>query len=677
MTSISDLPPFALDQILGRRDTSYVIIKLWLCGDFKLQSKLATGLTFLELKNHPFGTCLVPAVISHLRSLRHLSLDSPSKLAKDSSDWSEILRSWPNSLESLSIRSTDNWQHCLWQPSATHYTRGVSRAIEFETLFPRLQTLAFPSHNDTRPHFIAASLFAALPSSLTVLDAPIMFTAPFEPLSSLPPTIRSVRASWDLGLVSLTDPNRNHLDVDNALDELRASFASAPHTLETFQVGFGNLHFKVQLTIPPTVWAKSSELETNSEHYWLPKSLLEVDWTETGTPTWTPSIARTMPSTLQSLRLCYVNSFLFRSAGSNWVAELPKSLKTLHVEDSNHTDLVSHIHMLPRGLTEISLQSLNDYNKGIFGDWSTIPGANCWPSNLTKLDLHQFFLEPSEIIHLPQTVTNLRIVVDSDTRAAEKPVLQTKLLPAALIVLDLSWGENVTLSLSLERFNLQSCALCFEGDELYLFHPSPFKHLPKSLETLLLGFIDLDSAHKPYSTPEIDLPNLKTLTVCRANRDWFEFFPRSLEDFKIQDLEVESPFTDDVQLFKHLPASLVFLEIIGAMGYAKLPTQDLAHLTSLRSLHLSYDWILSSDQIRYLPPTLTKLDMCDLKPSDEDLRFLPKHLKSWRLDNLTPALVECLPIAALSSFAMLSYHGFPYDLREIVIERVRQAAVYQ
>ena len=60
MQTIADLPPFAIDQIIGHRDTSYVVIKLWLCGFRKLHSKLSEGLTFLELRGHPAG---VPANI--------------------------------------------------------------------------------------------------------------------------------------------------------------------------------------------------------------------------------------------------------------------------------------------------------------------------------------------------------------------------------------------------------------------------------------------------------------------------------------------------------------------------------------------------------------------------------------------------------------------------------------
>lgn len=52
MQLVSDLPPYVLDQILGACDSSYVFIKLWLCGDRKLNDKLSMGLTLLDLKCH-------------------------------------------------------------------------------------------------------------------------------------------------------------------------------------------------------------------------------------------------------------------------------------------------------------------------------------------------------------------------------------------------------------------------------------------------------------------------------------------------------------------------------------------------------------------------------------------------------------------------------------------------
>ena len=361
MTSISDFPAFVLDQIIGTRDTSYVALKLWLSGDCKLRNKLAIGLTFIDLKCHPFGDCRVPKVISHLRSLRHISLYSPHSLVETTSEWPEIIRSWPSSLESLSIHSKDEWQQCLWQANSTHYTRGSSHAIEFETLFPRLQTLALATkgYSLACPAFIDSSLCAALPSSLTELKVPINFTPPYEPLSSLPPNIRHLRGqiSWSFG----------NMNEDDALDELRKCFANAPSSLESLSD---------PATSTGSVWAKNIELVTQSEHCWFPKSLLELKWARP-CPPFSPSIARTMPPNLHTLQLGDINIESYRSNPSNWISDLPRSLTNLSIRISDASvDLTSHVSCLPPSLVDLELLSIMSTESLPFGDWRSVSFAS-------------------------------------------------------------------------------------------------------------------------------------------------------------------------------------------------------------------------------------------------------------------------------------------------------------
>lgn len=102
MQAISDLPPFVIDQILGFRDTSFVVIKLWLCGDKRFNAKLSEGLTYFHLQSHPYAKPKFPRIVSNLRSLRHFSIFAYGSLAPQHK-WPGIVRSWPSSLESLAI----------------------------------------------------------------------------------------------------------------------------------------------------------------------------------------------------------------------------------------------------------------------------------------------------------------------------------------------------------------------------------------------------------------------------------------------------------------------------------------------------------------------------------------------------------------------------------------------
>lgn len=181
MTLISSLPPFLIDQIIGTASTSYVVIKLWLCGDQNFNEKLSKGVTFIDLKSHPLSACEFPRIVSQLQSLRHLSLSTHQGLRDCYSNWPEVVRTFPNTLESLSLSFEDAGE-CVWNLDSkdpyhpirnpaveTTFSRGKSSAIEFETLFPRLRTLTLASLGSSDivsgELFSAPSIISDLPSS--------------------------------------------------------------------------------------------------------------------------------------------------------------------------------------------------------------------------------------------------------------------------------------------------------------------------------------------------------------------------------------------------------------------------------------------------------------------------------------------------------------------------------
>ena len=104
MFVISDFPPYVIDQIVGVQDTSYVVTKLWLCGNMKLNDKLSKGLTFLDLRCHALGSDgadPIPAQsLIHLPLLKDLCIDSIPVMP------SSILKTLPRSLTHLQIDTT-------------------------------------------------------------------------------------------------------------------------------------------------------------------------------------------------------------------------------------------------------------------------------------------------------------------------------------------------------------------------------------------------------------------------------------------------------------------------------------------------------------------------------------------------------------------------------------------
>ena len=190
MVSLCDLPPFVIDQVIGTRDTSYVVIKLWLCGNRQHHSKLSTGLTFLELQGHPLGTFCFPKLIKHLRSLRMFSISGNWSLIRKGEPHTSLIESLPPTLEHLTLCPEHDVPKLIWnQVIVTQYPRGPSESIDLEALFPRLKSLKFYSWA-----YFTSDFFPALPSSLTSLDASIELTPSDTILmSALPPNLRILR----------------------------------------------------------------------------------------------------------------------------------------------------------------------------------------------------------------------------------------------------------------------------------------------------------------------------------------------------------------------------------------------------------------------------------------------------------------------------------------------------
>ena len=112
MLPIVDFPSEVLSQIFGSKDSSYLVIKIWLCGSTTLNKKLSNGLARFDLSLHRFATCKFPRLVFEFYNLRHFALRSLKPLRSDPSDWTEVMKSLPKTLVSLSLHCP-NSQHCL------------------------------------------------------------------------------------------------------------------------------------------------------------------------------------------------------------------------------------------------------------------------------------------------------------------------------------------------------------------------------------------------------------------------------------------------------------------------------------------------------------------------------------------------------------------------------------
>lgn len=682
---LSDLPPFVFDQILGNSDASYLVIRLWLVGDKTLQDKLSRGLTYLDLKRHRFALCHIPHMIARLRSLRHFSHYAETSLRALYLPYClpARLRSLPSTLEYLALNDIPFNADEAFNRIESTYSRGASVVIELETLFPNLHTLKLK----IAPH----DLFPALPTSLTRLEGHISLDyfsgADTHSISKLPPGLLHLTGPVDWTLEDRYRSDNAYFlattsDVycsEEAVDAIRLDFANAPPGLQTI-----NVHRHVR-------WSRPTELHNSSYTFWLPKTLVEIDWTPSNCPPWAPILARSMPPNLHTLLLGEINLEAYATANSNWVEDLPRSITKLAVSPENRgmiLDFASYGRFLPPGLTSLELATPERHSFGRFGDWSKITGIDYWPSKLSTLGLLKFWIEPSDIIHLPRTLSTLSVSVSSSNAASkigDTPQLCTDQLPPRLTSLNLAWTSLVNINVSLKHLPLKKCTLQYQ-EPINQSKYFPYEILHRFSDTLTY----LKLANICITPPsqkevlELPLPNLTSLKILATHCKLFKFIPRNVRYLSIKFISgiPESPLLRAGQLFQHLPASLSALILKEAWSNLQndfeLPPQRLDHLRSLLHLRLTCVHKVSSGMLKQLPQSLKHLDIKITELKDDDAPFIPPRLITCLIPNVTLALVQNIPIAALAGInADKSPVKVSHELEEIAQERVSQASIHQ
>ena len=683
MFVISDFPPYVIDQIVGVQDTSYVVIKLWLCGSFQLNTKLSKGLNYLRLKCHKLGECRFPRLISQLTSLRHLTIHSRGNLAESKHDWPEIMRSLPNRLELLAIVS-DDFDYCIWNyedveniPHKRTYTRGKPHVIEFATLFPRLHTLELLSPWGYDP--LSSELIPALPASLTHLYAALELSYYVEKgdhadgsddygfkqpltishLSRLPPNIMLLESiSW-------------FWNSSKDFDAMRRDFANAPSSLQTIKFAY------------PLAWVRDKDDEC-----WLPKSLTKVDWHIYDCPPWSSTRARTMPSQLRTLSLRDVDLLSFGT--TNGVADLPRSLTSLRADPYNFSDnFVEYGHLLPPHLTKLTLWNSVADSFCEFNTWSTISGNNYWPSTLKSLKIEDFWIDPRAVVNLPKTLETLALIVSAPATREEieqNLVLHASMLPPNLTSLHLTWTPKVTINLALAKFDsILTLTLQFQSEKRAALPTTHlFDRLPKSLTTLKLLNVGILAPIEGNSlSDDLKLPNLTSLEASYIySIDLFKHLPHGLRNLDVGIILpssiVESPLLADGQLYKDLPPTLTRLRVLFNLGpnfkSPSIPAQSFNHLPLLKHLCIGSIPKMPSNILRTLPRSLTHLQLNVTEWNEDDLPYLPPQLHVCYLENITPKVVEYMSLRSLGS---LDQDELSSEVSDIAKNRVLQASQNQ
>lgn len=187
---LAHLPAEILGRILDSKDSSYLVVTLWNCGDRLLSEKLTSGVQYVHLVSNLQHRCHWPRVLSELRHLRYLSINSDEDLLDNMNEWMEQLTALPATLEHLGLNSPDSSiavAVLLPRFFDSHEPRHPIIAR-----FPRLSSLDInaidaadleflpPTITDLKTDKLCFNGSLYFPSSLQFLDATLVFNGPSQ-----------------------------------------------------------------------------------------------------------------------------------------------------------------------------------------------------------------------------------------------------------------------------------------------------------------------------------------------------------------------------------------------------------------------------------------------------------------------------------------------------------------
>ena len=588
-------------------------INLWICGNPLFNLKLANSATTVEKRTISSNDSLrtkFPSLLFNCIALRTLSLISSSSLLEDPRQWTATLQKLPQTLEFIKLESLESHLaimnfHPDWTSSdplyiTTDYSRGSSRFIDLEPLFPRLHTLQLlSSARNAGEDAFASEDLAGLPSTLTCFwSIPIVIDGDSSFMRALP------RSLVDLDMPVTVRMNRGGVHED---------FAHAPPGLHTF---------------PDLSWVG---LQTDLS--WIPKTLTHCNLSSPFV--FDETTVHQLPKGLRSLTLSKTNStnFFAASPSENWVALLPRSLTNLDLFSSFMLSIkADDIPFLPPALTCLSC------NRGLLDFESIRSGAISWSNtpSLVILSIPANIITPDDFILLPRTLTYVRTQVRHANQVVK---IDSKTLPPSLTVLDLSGQQTLSFSDELPStltvlFALESTVPTFGLDV------ESVAKLPATLSKLSVNLIGSHTA-LGQSGLRFTLPSaLVTLNVFQWYTDWASFIPRTVTSLTIVILKViKTKNLGEKDLFCDFPPNLTLLSLREMAKYGPQRTQpnqlsasSFSSLAHLRSLKIPpSDASFPSATLQSLPKSLEELHFGLQSLEESDAPFLPPSATSLRL----------------------------------------------
>lgn len=644
------LPRELLAQVLGYDGISFLVVRLWKTGDKILQSKLALSVTHVRLAADPESTHPYPTVLSKLNNLRSLfvrcaewpisrEVRMSTEISKLSSTLEELRIVMPD-VPNAVLNFAPDWTSSIPKYITKEYRLGQSRWIDLGQHFPRLHTLELNNNSLLR----ASSMFDAK----QVLD-----------FAALPPTLTCLRTSQieldrrQSRLFSLLPRGLLRL-------ESRLSAATAPSDCAAVPP---NLNF-IEDYIPP--WGEGFA--------WMPTTLTG----NFGRLSWSLKLARTLPPSLSSLKIDWIEHDTFVEADSHWTAYWPPKLESLTLqllsENDATNDLAAQLVSFPQSLTRLSWGPSP-------GSWAsfveTASDQLSWPPLLHTLWIKDCIIQPEDIHLLPKTLKSLSFALQTGM-VSEPITLDASLLPPALTYL--------TVDCMVARANLIiKDYLPSTLTQLSIDFGTLGSHglVESSLQGLhrLDSLTDLKVSSADYSQDFMPtLPaKLTSLWISTWKSSWLQVLPRSLYILEIpcllcDDLDVHH----ELDFFHGLSPRLTSLVIhkvenpVSTVYIKPLLIKDFPTLPNLTTLKIPGErFTFTSSVIRTLPKGLRIMTFPFERIDEEDAPFIPTGLRYIHLGTVisqTP-----LPLYLADHWPLLTptylIPRMDADFRRAVIER--------
>ena len=621
---LNDLPPFLLEHILGYEGASFLL--LWTCGDAALNAKMVKFITFARLRTVWALQAGIPPLLFKLRSLRTLELKSRGSMLPDPRDWLTVLESLPDTLETLRIESGDVFYFplnlALWSPSLPifiqkAYPMGASRFHDFSAWFPRLQTLGLNG-------LLFAQDLPGLPPSLTRFETDSFFNVLQGQLimSILPRTLRFLITK---------------VDAPATADQLE-DWASPPPALEVIK----------SIIVP-------NPLE---DYSWIPRTVNSVRIiTRDGLPVkLSKSAAKTLP------RLLTVAELDVDAITPEWPSAFPQSLISLDITIRDF--LASDIALLPRTLHYLTLNlASSSFSEVLLTETEArAKNTSIWPPNLISLKLRSSPLPAQLFDIVPPTLRSLSTTIDGYSKPL---VLST--LPPLLTRLTVTLHDCANLTFEGIPAGLTSLKSLSSKDG----QPACISLPTNTLRSKLVKFFASFPADCCIGQPTDPFKHLRWLKADQCPFSVLALLPSTLTSLMIGTLTSLLNEANPLDLSPHLPTSLILLQIRCENAHP-LDIASFARLTLLKHLNAPNGPGNTSKILRYLPRSLTRLQMPMVTLSDEDIPFLPPLLEEFDIKWIRGSNSQHQHLVAKYFPLGLSDALFDDTARKIIAKRRKQ-----